>query len=154
LQEAESDFAKGEENRKTAAAKYESSLQACGISLELLQEYDAFCESLHPEFGLRSGFSITCYGPHDGNYITYDPTFNIFKDCVEMPHKEYNWRCEASTTNTHIPEDIVDFFPIARPEPLTGVEISWGDRFVSFRNLTFNKHKLTTHSSENFTNLQ
>jgi hypothetical protein len=62
LQKAESDFAKAEENREAAAAKYEASLQAVGISAELLKEYEAFCESLHPEFGLRSGFSITCHG--------------------------------------------------------------------------------------------
>jgi hypothetical protein len=131
LQKAESDFAKSEENCEAAAAKYEASLQAAGISTELLKEYEAFCDSLHPDFGLRSGFSITCYGQHGGNYITYDPTFSTFKECVEIPYKEYNWRGEASTTNSHTPEDIVEFFPIASPEPLTGTEASWGEQFVS-----------------------
>jgi hypothetical protein len=131
LQKAESDFAKAEENCEAAAAKYEANLQAAGISLELLREYEAFCESLHPEFRLRSGFSITCYGQHSGNYIAYDPTLNTFKECVEIPYKEYNWRGEASTTNSQTPEDIVEFFPIASPEPLTGTEISWGEQLVS-----------------------
>jgi hypothetical protein len=131
LQKAESDFAKSEENCEAAAAKYEANLQAVGVSAELLKEYEAFCESLHPEFELRSGFSITCHGLHGGNYITYDHAFAIFKQCVEIPYKDYNWRCEASTINSHAPEDIVEFFPIASPEPLTGTEASWGEQFVS-----------------------
>jgi hypothetical protein len=128
LQKAESDFTKGEENREAAAAKYEADLQAVGISAELLKEYEAFCESLHPEFGLRSGFSITCHGQNRGNYINYNPTFNTFKECVEISYKDYNWRCEASTAKPQYfgfaPEDVVKFFPIPNPEPLTGTETS------------------------------
>jgi hypothetical protein len=102
----------------------EADLEESGISSDLFDAYQNFCESLHPEYGLRDGFSIRCNTPHNGSYVQYDPEFQIFKDCVEMPYDKCNFRCEASLGA------IVEFYPIKCPEGLNG-EVTWGEQHVS-----------------------
>jgi hypothetical protein len=90
-----------------------ATLEASGISFELFQEYESFCESLEPKFGQREGFSITCDADHSGSYILYDPQFELFKEFVEMPLNACNFRCEASIyTSVNEYENIVEFWPI------------------------------------------
>ena len=113
---------------------------ASGLSVELCEAYQDFCESLHPEFGLRDGFSITCFQPHSGSYFDYDPELSIFKEHVEMDYSTCNFRCEAwkkpvSCCRPLEIEDFLEFWPIRCPEPRTGLETTWGEQYV--RHLTF-----------------
>lgn len=64
---------KVEGEEKHVQSKFTPVLVASGLSQELYDAYEAFCESLVPEFGQRGGFSITCDVSHDGSYIEYDP---------------------------------------------------------------------------------
>jgi hypothetical protein len=109
-----------------------------GLSTELFDVYKDFCESLHPEYGLRDGFSITCTQQHNGSYFQYDPTFRIFKENVEMDYTNCNFRCEAgkeqvswASSRRGEVDDIVVFWPIRCPEPRTGLETTWGEQYVS-----------------------
>jgi hypothetical protein len=136
---AEAALEQTEESVEAKQSQNEAELQASGISTELFEAYQDFCESLHPEFGLREGFSIECNAPHNDSYVQYDPEFEIFKDCVEIPYNNCNFRCEASSLR--VPEfpsrplayrsvAVVEFYPIKCPEGLNG-EVTWGELYVS-----------------------
>ncbi|PMD19642.1 hypothetical protein NA56DRAFT_705352 [Hyaloscypha hepaticicola] len=60
-------------------------VKASGLSAELMEAYNAFCESLNGPNGSqpRDGFSILCEQPHGGLYFEYDPEFKLFKEFVE-----------------------------------------------------------------------
>jgi len=107
-----------------------------GLSVELFEAYQDFRESLQPEFGMRDGFSITCYHAHKGSYIDYDPEFLIFKDSVELDYNSCNFRCEPGKEpiSRYHPKELVDvvhFWPLRCPEPRTGLETTWGEQYVS-----------------------
>lgn len=109
-----------------------------GLSVELYQAFNDFCESLHPKYGLREGFSVELEGKHKGTYIEYDPSFKVFKDCVEMDYKTCNFRCEATKEVAWSKQDaaekefdIVTFFPVRSPEPGAGPNTTWGMQYVS-----------------------
>lgn len=58
--------------QKQRVAKYQGfrrKTESAGISEELWDEYQAFCESLEPESGSTDGFSITCDEKHSGSYV-------------------------------------------------------------------------------------
>jgi len=112
--------------------KLEADIRNSRVTPELFEAYKSFCESLYPEHGLREGFSITCNGNHHGSYAAYDPEFQIFKDCVEMNHHEYNFRCEAKEGSNRSggTDFIVEFWPIESPELLSGDETTWGELYV------------------------
>ncbi|TVY81086.1 hypothetical protein LSUE1_G003165 [Lachnellula suecica] len=118
-----------EQQEQQAQEDFTSSLEASGISQELYDAYEAFCESLNPEFGQRGGFSVTCNTPPQGtchSYVEYDPEFALFKEYVDIPYESCNFRCEAG----RIGEDhFVEFWPIKAPEPLTGSEATWEEQY-------------------------
>jgi hypothetical protein len=103
-------------------------LVGSGLSYDLFECYKEFRDSLHPKYGLRDGFSITCNYPHNGSYLQYDPQLDIFQACVEMDHNICNFRSEASVmpADQRHPlggqDNIVEFWPIQSPELLTGLE--------------------------------
>ncbi|PMD19643.1 hypothetical protein NA56DRAFT_646968 [Hyaloscypha hepaticicola] len=111
-------------------------ITASGLSVELYESYRDFCESLHPEFGLREGLSITCDQPHNGSYFHYDPELYLFKENVEMDYSTCNFRCEAgkepalwSRSRDGQFDDVVNFWPIKSPEPRIGFEKTWGEQY-------------------------
>jgi hypothetical protein len=123
------DHLKTAEQRQTSAENaFKASLEASGISQELYDAYEAFCESLNMEFGHREGFSITCFEDHEKSYVKYDPDFVLFKETVEMPYDRCNFRCEPTTEWGN---PVVEFWPIKAPEPLSGTETTWGEQYVS-----------------------
>lgn len=109
--------------------EFNSFVAQSGISQALFQAYEEFCESLHPQFGQRGGFSITCHADHGGSYVLYDKYFALFRENVEEPYKTCNFRCEASVSEEG--EAIVEFWPIESPEPKSGKETTWGEQYVS-----------------------
>lgn len=103
-----------------------------GIPDELWQEYEAFCESLEPQFGSRGGWSITCFEDHKGSYVEYDRDLALFVQSAEMPLEACNFRCEASVVKVHgKPEYVVEFWPLASPEPQAQGGNTWGEHYVS-----------------------
>jgi hypothetical protein len=135
-----------ETSKEAAEENFETHLEHSGISRELYQAYQAFCDSLDPEFGQRGGFSITCDADHKGLYPEYDPGFLVFKECIETSYTQCNFRCEASKEYASIRtldkktnqmgwqpgwNFVVEFWPIKPPEPLMGTESTWGDQYVS-----------------------
>jgi hypothetical protein len=117
-----------EERQESAENAFKASLEASGLSQELYNAYEEFCESLNMKFGHREGFSITCFEDHEKSYVKYDPDFVLFKQTVEMPYDGCNFRCEPTTEWGN---PIVEFWPIKAPEPLSGTETTWGEQYVS-----------------------
>ncbi|KUJ22702.1 uncharacterized protein LY89DRAFT_777755 [Mollisia scopiformis] len=139
--------------------EFSSILTKSGISQELYKAYEAFCTSLDPEFGQRGGFSITCSSNHGNCYTKYDPEFALFKEHIETPYDHYNFRCGASVfkhnarshtsggiiicdeptatcKKLHDPgEYVVEFWPIKCPEPVTGIESTWGEQYPELYSL-------------------
>lgn len=142
---AETDLQEAEEKDETEQADVEAALEASGIPWSLYVQYEAFCKSLDPEFGQRGGFSITCDAAHNDSYVSYDPEFELFKEYVEIPYTNCNFRSEASSLFKRknqlsaesawelktVPDYAVEFWPIKCPEPLTGGESTWGEQYVS-----------------------
>ncbi|KAL3424179.1 hypothetical protein PVAG01_03459 [Phlyctema vagabunda] len=129
LSDARLDVELTERERQEAEEQMSASLEHSGISQELYDAYSAFCESLSPEFGQREGVSATCYADHKNSYVGYDPEFNLFKACVEMPYDQYNFRCEAGLCPWNKRDYIVEFWPLAPLEPLLGAESTWGGHY-------------------------
>lgn len=133
-----------ERAKNQAVEKLASTLEISGISEVLWEAYNAFCSSLDPEFGQRDGFSITCNADHEGCYTSYDPEFQIFKESVERPYSNCNFRCEAFSEQARAPgmgywdrsgtAHIVEFWPLKCPDLVTGTESTWGEQYVSHRN--------------------
>ena len=140
--EAQLALTKANKDCKASRKHFNGLLDTVGVSSELLDEYQAFCESLQPNTGI-SGFSILCDESHGGDYVDYDPEFEHFKDNVEMCYKKRNFRCEASsrasesrvlgrrTKRAKVMEHVVEFFPLPDTEPLTGGQGTWGEQYVS-----------------------
>jgi hypothetical protein len=140
--EAQLALTKANKDCKASRKHFHAILATVGVPSELLDEYQAFCESLQPSIGI-SGFSILCDKSHGGDYVDYDPEFEHFKDNVEMDYKKRNFRCEASsrasesrvlgrrTKRAKIMEHVVEFFPLPDIEPLTGGDGTWGEQYVS-----------------------
>jgi hypothetical protein len=135
-----------EKSKVAAEESFETQLEHSGISQELYNAYQAFCDSLDPEFGQRGGFSITCDANHLESYPEYDPEFAIFKEFVEMPYTQCNFRCEASEESARkrtfnektnkwdwqpATDFVVEFWPVKSPEPVNGTESAWGEQYVS-----------------------
>jgi hypothetical protein len=55
-----------EENIMTTESDLDAAREASGISKDLWEAYEAFCESMEPQFGSREGWSITCFSDHKG----------------------------------------------------------------------------------------
>ncbi|KAJ2974735.1 hypothetical protein NUW58_g8562 [Xylaria curta] len=85
-----------EKKLESSYVDYYLKVKDLGISKELWKEYRAFCESMEPQFGTRTGQSIICDEDHEGSYIGYDPEMVHFKEFCEYPLDQYNFRCEAS----------------------------------------------------------
>lgn len=70
------ELAKAEEEEKSLwkkldekREKFDLEAETLGISRKLWNKYEAFCESMEPEFGSASGWSITCDEKHQGSYV-------------------------------------------------------------------------------------
>jgi hypothetical protein len=137
IPEVEADLQASEATLIASETEKVANIISCGLSSELYEAYIDFCSSLHPEFGLREGFSITCDEPHNCSYFTYDPEFELFKEAVEIDYLDCNFRCEASIEVVHSgyggqkTDNVVGFWPIRSPEPQTGLESTWGEQYVS-----------------------
>jgi hypothetical protein len=158
-----------ESAKEAAEETFETQLQHSGISQELYNAYQAFCDSLDPEFGQRGGFSITCDADHQGSYPGYDAEFAIFKECVEIPYTQCNFRCEASKENSRkwilkdektqqrgwVPsiDSVVEFWPIKSPEPMNGTESTWGEQYVRHLSLYLSQTLANNIQSPNSTPL-
>lgn len=106
----------------------------------LWKEYEAFCESLEPKFGNRGGWSVTCFENHNGSYANWDPNLDLFMESAEMPLRSCNFRCEASAVECMgRTEYVVEFWPLAIPEPRTEIARTWRHQYVSngLRDLCF-----------------
>ncbi|TGJ80472.1 hypothetical protein E0Z10_g8290 [Xylaria hypoxylon] len=79
-----------EEHKDTVRAERD----AAGISEELWQLYEDFCEALQPE-EFTGERSFTLKKTYSGSYIKYDPTFMEFKSTVGDAYNAGNWRCEC-----------------------------------------------------------
>ncbi|KAF4625373.1 hypothetical protein G7Y89_g12795 [Cudoniella acicularis] len=112
--ERELEIAIGEENE--AEALVTSSLVYAGISLELQEAYEAFCDSLTPEFGQRDGFSITS-SKESGRWTAQivDGQF------IRVPPSEWDY--------------VVEFWPLKSPEPAMGSESTWGELYPELYSL-------------------
>ncbi|KAH9998885.1 hypothetical protein F4779DRAFT_605665 [Xylariaceae sp. FL0662B] len=113
---------------------------ALAIPEALWEEYEAFCESIEPQFSSRGGWSLTCTAYHHGSYVRHDPDFVLFKESAEMPYTQCNFRCEPCVewTKKYIypkekpertEEYVVTFWPRARPNPTTGGKTTWGELY-------------------------
>lgn len=116
-----------------------------GISAELWREYEAFCESLEPQFGSRRGWSILCSEDHGNSYFQYDPDLTLLSQSAPISLQNHNFRCEAYTVvptpqqqsvgeAKDCPEmqHVVKFWAVPPLKPRTGMETTWGDQYVSF----------------------
>ncbi|KAE8448376.1 hypothetical protein EG329_009620 [Mollisiaceae sp. DMI_Dod_QoI] len=115
-------------------------LEHNGISEELIAEYDAFRDAIEPQCGQRGGFSITCFGDHQGSYVNYDPSLELFKQNVEDDYTACHYRCEASKVDgpwvvgeSGMPgptrEYIVEFWPVGAPILRGSTSFTWGGQF-------------------------
>lgn len=115
-------------------SRFSEACAAAGISDELWREYEVFCESLEPRFGNHGGWSVTCFEDHGDSYIWYDPDLILFVQSAEMPLGCCNFRCEASIVKSFFSqpdEYVVEFWPLANPEPRTEYDTTWGEQYVS-----------------------
>ncbi|KAI0444304.1 hypothetical protein F4803DRAFT_512077 [Xylaria telfairii] len=111
-------------------------VEKLGISRKLRDEYEAFCESMEPEFGSASGWSITCDEKHRGSYVGYDPEFALFKEHSELPWDQYNFRCEPGVqTDGETEESVVEFWPVAYPSITVEDTATWGDVYPALYDL-------------------
>ncbi|KAI0411115.1 hypothetical protein F5X98DRAFT_357922 [Xylaria grammica] len=132
---------------KKLDSKYEGTrrrAERLGISMQLWDEYQAFCESMEPEFGSTKGWSITCDVDHQGSYVKYDPEFTLFKEHCEPPWNQLNFRCEATVTENPAPgflhqatpkNEVVEFWPVVYPSLDTDYEWTWGDLYPTLYDL-------------------
>jgi hypothetical protein len=117
---------------RQARMTFSHNLGAIGISNELWAEYEAFCMSLEPKSGSDKGWSVTCFGNHNGSYVQWDPNLDLFKDSAEISLGNRNFRCEAFATNDKgETEYVVEFWPLDRLEPRTGTARTWKQQYVS-----------------------
>ena len=115
-----------------AGATFSMARSAAGIRKELWEEYEAFCESLEPKFGNRGGWSVTCFESHSGSYVQWDPNLELFLQSAEMPLGSCNFRCEATAVKSMgRTEYVVEFWPLASPEPRTKTARTWKQQYVS-----------------------
>ncbi|POS78951.1 hypothetical protein DHEL01_v202664, partial [Diaporthe helianthi] len=113
-----------------ACVAFSDTRGAAGISNKLWAAYEAFCESLECKGASRDGWSVTCFGNHSNSYIQWDPSLNLFKDTAEIPLEDSNFRCEAATINDNgNTEYVVEFWPLARLEPLNGTAKTWEQQY-------------------------
>lgn len=64
-----------------------------------------------------------------GSRLRFMRELKVFKECVEGEWEGRSWRCEASKEGK---EAVVEFWPLRPMEPRTGVEITWGEQYVSY----------------------
>lgn len=123
---------KANEIVRNAGATFSRALGAARIHEELWKEYEAFCESLEPKFGNRGGWSVTCFENHNGSYVEWDPNLDLFTQTAEMPLENCNFRCEATAIERMgRTEYVVEFWPLANPEPRTEAARTWEQQYVS-----------------------
>lgn len=117
---------------RQASMDFSKELAAVGISQKLWAEYEAFCRSLEPKFGSNDGWSVTCFGNHNGSYIHWDPDLDLFKDSAEISLRNRNFRCEASAIGSDgNTEYVVEFWPLFSPQPRTEAARTWEHQYVS-----------------------
>jgi hypothetical protein len=126
-----------EDKQSTDRCQFIWHLGAPGISLELYEVFESFCDSLDSEVGQRGGFSVTYNVDYQQNYIQYDPKLELIKKHIEMPYAKCNFRCEASVVETKGRVDgefktecVVEFWPLEPLEPLNGTAKTWGEQYV------------------------
>lgn len=56
-----------------------------------------------------------------------------FKGIIDDGYNARNYRCEASLSlgGSQMEEHVVEFWPLHRIEPRSGVEVTWGEQYVS-----------------------
>ncbi|KAI0456431.1 hypothetical protein F5B21DRAFT_467733 [Xylaria acuta] len=139
----EKEIAKAEEKKKRLKKKVKGKhgdfymkASKLGISRELWDEYQAFCESMEPEFGSANGWSIACDEYHQGSYVKYDPEFSLFKEYCELPWSQYNFRCEPGMQpDQEATESVVEFWPVAYPSTIAEDTSTWGDIYPTLYDL-------------------
>lgn len=132
LEEVRSRRDRANEIVQDAGATFSRALGAARIHDDLWKEYEAFCESLEPKFGNRGGWSVTCFENHNGSYVEWDPDLELFTQTAEMPLESCNFRCEATTIERMgRTEYVVEFWPLANPEPQTEAARTWEQQYVS-----------------------
>lgn len=132
LEEVRARRNKPDEIVQNAGATFYRALGAAGIHDGLWKEYEAFCESLEPKFGNRGGWSVTCFENHNGSYVDWDPNLDLFTQTAEMPLESCNFRCEATAIERMgRMEYVVEFWPLANPEPQTEAARTWEQQYVS-----------------------
>lgn len=115
-----------------ASADFSRACGEAGISNDLWEEYEAFCESLEPKFGSRGGWSVTCFENHNGSYVQWDADLDLFMESTEMPLGSCNFRCEATTIEHEWRREyVVEFWPLSKPEPRTETAKTWKQQYVS-----------------------
>ncbi|KAH7417377.1 hypothetical protein BKA64DRAFT_636745 [Cadophora sp. MPI-SDFR-AT-0126] len=95
LHEIERQILKAESNLQAAEVALESvqednkeDIVTSGLSLTLFEAFKDFCESLHPRYGLREGFSIELDGSHGGPDTTWGMQYPVLYDLAFKAAKE------------------------------------------------------------------
>ncbi|KAI0101503.1 hypothetical protein GGR51DRAFT_330816 [Nemania sp. FL0031] len=128
LQEAAKHYKSLKKEVSTGRQNFRHKAETLGISKELWDAYEAFCESMEPQFGSEEGFSIICDKGHGGSYVEYDPELLFYKQFSERDWRQHNFRCEASKSR------LVEFWPVpsvALPlfESDIGEDDTWGEEY-------------------------
>lgn len=132
LEEVRAQRDTADETVRKAKAAFRKALSASGIRKDLWKEYEAFCESLEPRFGNRGGWCVTCFEDHNGSYVQWDPELDLFVQSAEIPLGSCNFRCEATKVErTGRTEYVVEFWPLANPEPRVETARTWRQQYVS-----------------------
>lgn len=118
---------------RTARTTFSKARAAARIHDDLWKEYEAFCESLEPKFGNRGGWSVTCFEDHYGSYVKWDRSLDLFMQSAEMPLGSCNFRCEATAVERkgRRTEYVVEFWPLASPQPRSEIARTWRHQYVS-----------------------
>ncbi|KAJ8125641.1 hypothetical protein O1611_g7997 [Lasiodiplodia mahajangana] len=103
--------------------------EGLGISKELWDAYEAFCESMEPQFGSEEGFSIVCNEGHGGSYVEYDPELFFYKRFSDWDWSQHNVRCEASGSK------VIEFWPVPYLAPDLEDVSTWSDIYPSLYEL-------------------
>ncbi|KAI1811102.1 hypothetical protein GGS20DRAFT_593487 [Poronia punctata] len=105
-------------------AEFAGQREKVGISMGLWDEYMAFCESMEPEPGSVTGWSICCDQDHKNSYVEYDPSFTLYKEHSDGAYKQQNFRCEAI-----VEQNIVEFWPVPYPSFDIEEASTWGELY-------------------------
>ncbi|RWA13308.1 hypothetical protein EKO27_g1839 [Xylaria grammica] len=116
----------------------QSERRAAGISDELWQLYQIFCEAL-PAQGYSGHHSFAWNKDYGDSYIKYDPAMEIFESVVDDAHKSRNWRCEGAViySESGVPTTYqVHYYPL----PMLKGE-AWETRWANLHRLAIDAAK-------------